>query len=42
MTYLLARVVDRVFHFTVTEEQQQLGLDHYHYGTEKALVAEEV
>lgn len=42
MTYLLARVVDRVCHFTVTEEQQQLGLDHYHYGTERALVAEEV
>ena len=41
MTYLLARAVDRVCHFTVTEEQQQLGLDHYHYGTERQLVAEE-
>lgn len=34
MTYVLARLVDRVIHFTVTEEEQQLGLDLYHYGGE--------
>lgn len=41
-TYLLARLVDRLIHFTVTEEQQQLGLDHYHYGSEKQVQLTEV
>lgn len=33
-TYVLAKVVDKLIHFTVTEEQQQAGLDAYHYGAE--------
>ena len=32
MSYLIARIVDRLLHFTVTEEQQQRGLDVLHYG----------
>ena len=32
MSYLIARIVDKLLHFTVTEEQQQRGLDSLHYG----------
>lgn len=34
VTYVIAKVVDRLLHFTVTEEQQQVGLDVFHYGPE--------
>jgi len=34
VTYALAKIVDRLVHFTVTERQQRLGLDIYHYGPE--------
>ena len=34
VTYLIVKVVDRLLHFTVTEEQQQVGLDVFHYGPE--------
>ncbi len=37
VTYVLAKVVDKLFHFTVTEEQQQLGLDVFHLGQETAI-----
>ena len=33
-TYVIAKVVDKIFHFTVTEEEQQIGLDAFHYGSE--------
>jgi Amt family ammonium transporter len=33
-TFVLAKIVDRLLHFTVTEEQQQIGLDIFHYGNE--------
>jgi Amt family ammonium transporter len=40
-TLLLAKLVDRLIHFTVTEEEQELGLDQYHYGQESKLAANE-
>lgn len=33
-TYVLVKIVDRLCHFTVTEEEQQAGLDVLHYGPE--------
>ncbi|MBX3136476.1 ammonium transporter [Candidatus Obscuribacterales bacterium] len=33
-TYVIAKVVDKIFHFTVTEEEQQIGLDVFHYGSD--------
>ncbi len=36
-TYVIAKVVDKIFHFTVTEEEQQIGLDAFHYGNETPL-----
>lgn len=33
-TYVIAKAVDKIFHFTVTEEEQQIGLDAFHYGSE--------
>lgn len=36
-TYVIAKVVDKIFHFTVTEEEQQIGLDAFHYGSETPL-----
>jgi len=33
-TYIIAKVVDKIFHFTVTEEEQHIGLDVFHYGNE--------
>lgn len=32
VTYIIARVVDRLMHFTVSMEEQERGLDLYHYG----------
>lgn len=34
VTYVLVKVVDRIIHFTVSEEEQQAGLDVFHYGSE--------
>jgi Amt family ammonium transporter len=31
-SYIIAKVVDKLLHFTLSEEQQQLGLDILHYG----------
>jgi ammonium transporter, Amt family len=31
-TFVLARVVDLLFHFTATTEEQERGLDAFHYG----------
>jgi Amt family ammonium transporter len=31
-TFVLARVVDALFHFTATTEEQERGLDLFHYG----------
>lgn len=33
-TYLLARLVDRLLHFTVSQSHQRRGLDAFHYGSE--------
>jgi ammonium transporter, Amt family len=33
-TYIIAKVVDKLFHFTLTEEEQQVGLDVVHYPNE--------
>lgn len=33
-TYGLAKVVDFLFHFTASQEEQELGLDAFHYGPE--------
>ena len=33
MTFVLARVVDALLHFTASTEEQERGLDIYHYGT---------
>jgi Ammonia permease len=34
VTYVIVKMVDRFIHFTVSEEEQQAGLDVYHYGQE--------
>jgi Amt family ammonium transporter len=31
-TYILVKVIDKLFHFTVTESEQMAGLDLFHYG----------
>ena len=31
-TYILVKLVDKVLHFTVTESEQEAGLDKFHYG----------
>lgn len=31
-TYVITKAVDKLFHFTVTEKEQEAGLDKFHYG----------
>lgn len=35
VTFVLAKVVDRFFHFMLTTEEQEVGLDRFHYGLEQ-------
>lgn len=37
-TYVLAKVVDALCHFTASREEQELGLDLFHYGSEAPLM----
>lgn len=37
-TYVIAKVVDRLLHFTVSREEQRIGLDTFHYGNEPVAV----
>ena len=40
-TYILVKAIDKVLHFTVTENEQAAGLDRFHYGKVSIVVPAE-
>jgi Amt family ammonium transporter len=40
-TYILVKAIDKVLHFTVTENEQEAGLDRFHYGKVSIVVPAE-